>query len=206
MPLPAALRAAAQPIKPFMPGDRLPFRSMRAHPLARQHKQTLCFAFSHLSPQTRMFERQAAAAAGNTPPPSCWPPVPAEQEPSQGSHAEAKWVSGVQGVGWQNQRSNQGRLWARRPGRLQPRSQNLSPACTTLSGTRTFLIMLGPAADCEVVGHPTRMIAISRERWPYFWSFITELEKEERFLSGKSVWGPEKSEKKTPQILVTTPK
>lgn len=67
MLLPAALRAAAQPIKPFTLGDRLPFHSMRAHPLARQHKRTLCFAFSHRSPQTRMFERRAVVA-GSPPP------------------------------------------------------------------------------------------------------------------------------------------
>lgn len=136
MPLPAALRAAAQPIKPFTLGDRLPFHSMRAHPLAQQHKRTLCFAFSHRSPQTRMSERRAAAAGRAPLLRCCWPSVPAEQEPSQGSHAEAKWVSGVQGVGWQNQGSNQGRLRAHRPGRLQPRSQNQWPACTTLSGIR----------------------------------------------------------------------
>lgn len=69
MPLPAALRAAAQPIKPFTLGDQLPFHSMRAHPLARQHKWTLCFAFSHHSPQTRMFERRAAVAGRAHPPP-----------------------------------------------------------------------------------------------------------------------------------------
>lgn len=72
MPLPAALRAAARPIKPFTLADRLPFHSMRAHPPARQHKRTLCFAFSHRSPQTRMFERRAVVAGRAPPPP---PPV-----------------------------------------------------------------------------------------------------------------------------------
>lgn len=48
------------PTKPSTLGSQLCFHSMRTHPQAQQHKRSLCFAFSLHSPQTGMFERQAA--------------------------------------------------------------------------------------------------------------------------------------------------
>lgn len=51
---------AVVPTEPSTLDSQLCFHSNCTHPQARQHKRSLCFAFSLHSPQTGMFERQAA--------------------------------------------------------------------------------------------------------------------------------------------------
>ncbi len=103
-------------------------------------KESLFCIFSPHPTDRNVWEASSSGWQG--PLDCCWPPVPVEQELSQGPQTDAKWVTGVQKDDWQHNRSNQEWLWTFSRVRSQSMSKIYDWHLTANSQSGTWMLIM----------------------------------------------------------------